>query len=124
MCVIFSGDHTETVDIEYDPDRTNYDELLDLFWKNHNPTSFSSRQYMSAIFYHSKEQQEKAEASMKEEQARRAQKIETRIMKAEFFYNAEELVFYLYISVAIAISVDSSSLPATYKIFSQSCFMF
>jgi len=59
------GDHAESVDIDYDPEVTDYENLLDIFWKNHNPTSFYSRQYMSAIFYHDAAQKEAAELSLK-----------------------------------------------------------
>ena len=41
------GDHTETVDLDYDPEVTDYDKLLKMFWNNHNPTINCSRQYMS-----------------------------------------------------------------------------
>lgn len=33
-----SGDHTETIQVEYDPNKTSYGELLKLFWENHDPT--------------------------------------------------------------------------------------
>ncbi|ODM94460.1 Peptide methionine sulfoxide reductase [Orchesella cincta] len=85
------GDHTETVDIEYDPNETSYQEMLDLFWSNHNPTSNCSRQYMSAIFYHSPQQKALAEASLKAEEARRGSgsRITTKITPAKAFYDAE-----------------------------------
>ena len=41
------GDHTETVDLDYDPEVTDYDKLLKMFWNNRNPTINCSRQYMS-----------------------------------------------------------------------------
>ena len=80
-----SGDHTETIDIDYNPEETDYDTLLDIFWKNHNPTSFYSRQYMSAIFYHDEAQKEAAEQSL----ASQRRKVTTQILEAETFYNAE-----------------------------------
>ena len=46
------GDHTESVEIEYDPSRLSYQELLDIFWASHTPTLEPyARQYMPAIFY-------------------------------------------------------------------------
>ena len=39
-----SGDHTETTDIEFDPQQTSYEALLKIFWRNHDPTSRCSRQ--------------------------------------------------------------------------------
>jgi peptide-methionine (S)-S-oxide reductase len=51
------GDHSESVQIDFDPSSISYGELLDIFWKSHDPTRNSwSRQYRAAIFYHSEEQ--------------------------------------------------------------------
>ena len=51
------GDHTETVQVDYDPERITYAQLLEIFWGSHQPTSRNwSRQYMNAIFYHDDEQ--------------------------------------------------------------------
>ena len=85
-----SGDHTETMQVEYDPQQTNYTELLHLFWNNHDPTARNSPQYMSAIFYHDDEQKQLAEETMSEHQAKVSRPITTKILSAETFYNAEE----------------------------------
>ncbi len=82
------GDHTETVDIDYDPSVTSYSELLDMFWKNHDPTAKCKRQYMSAIFYHDEEQQKLAETTKSE--LSKTKKIATQILKAGDFTVAEE----------------------------------
>jgi methionine-S-sulfoxide reductase len=51
------GDHSEAVQIDFDPSCISYEELLDIFWKSHDPTRNSwSRQYRAAIFYHDEEQ--------------------------------------------------------------------
>ena len=56
------GDHTETIQIDYDPARISYRELLDIFWTGHDPTHRSwSRQYASIIFTHNEEQRKLAE---------------------------------------------------------------
>ena len=86
----YSGDHTETVEIKYDPKQTSYQEMLKLFWINHDPTRCASRQYMSAIFYHNEEQKRLAEESKEEAQKKLTKKIVTKITQAETFYNAEE----------------------------------
>ena len=58
------GDHTETVQVDYDPQRITYTQLLDVFWQNHEPAGrFGSRQYMHAIFYHDDHQRKLAMAS-------------------------------------------------------------
>jgi len=55
------GDHTETVQVDFDPDRIAYPDLLAIFWGSHQPTSPSrSRQYRHAIFYHDAQQQQQA----------------------------------------------------------------
>ncbi len=86
----YSGDHTETVEIDYNPKETSYKELLKIFWENHDPTRCASRQYMSGIFYNNEEQKKLAEESKEAEQKRKSRQIQTRIVEAEAFYNAEE----------------------------------
>lgn len=57
------GNHTETVLVEYDPEKISYDKLLDLFWKNHDYDRKRKPQYASKIFYLNEEQMKKAEES-------------------------------------------------------------
>lgn len=58
------GDHTETVQIDYDPSRISYDELLRAFWSGHDPSYRSwSRQYASIIFVHNDQQLQLAQES-------------------------------------------------------------
>jgi len=77
------------VDIEYDPKVTSYAKMLELFWKNHDPTSKCSRQYMSAIFYHNDEQKKLAKETMEAESKKRKRPIQTTIAAAREFYDAE-----------------------------------
>jgi len=84
------GDHTESVQMEYDPTQTTYQNLLEMFWANIHPTSKSySRQYMAAIFYHNKEQEDMAKKSRDQLQVKLGQKVTTVIAAAETFYVAE-----------------------------------
>lgn len=59
--------HVELAQIIYDPSKISYDELLEVFWKTHDPTTMNQQgndmgpQYRSVIFYHNQEQKEKAE---------------------------------------------------------------
>src|SRR5436305_11236439 len=63
--------HAEVVQLEFDPAQIGYDQLLDVFWSNHNPTTMNRQgpdvgtQYRSVIFYHSPEQKAAAEPSKK-----------------------------------------------------------
>ena len=68
VCTDKTG-HAEAVEVEYDPDEISFEELLDVFWNNHNPTTLNRQgpdigiQYRSAIFYHDDKQKEIAEKS-------------------------------------------------------------
>lgn len=56
------GDHAETIQIDFDPKRITYDQLLEIFWTTHNPCRRPwSRQYMSAVFYADEDQREAIE---------------------------------------------------------------
>ncbi len=58
------GDHTETLQIDFDPERISYERLLELFWSEHDPTSRSwSAQYKAAVFYHDEDQKRLAAES-------------------------------------------------------------
>ena len=53
------GDHTETVQIDYDPSLISYEQLLDIFWNSHDPTRNSRPgQYMRAVFFHDDRQRQ------------------------------------------------------------------
>ena len=88
--LIHSGDHTETIQLEFDPTQTDYETLLTIFWNNHDSTACTSRQYMSAIFYHSGEQKALAEKTKEKHQTTLKRTIQTRIKEADTFYDAEE----------------------------------
>ncbi len=90
--------HAEVVEVEYDPAEVSYEELLRVFWENHNPTELNRQgpdtgtQYRSAIFYHTEEQRKAAEESKRalEESGRFRRPIVTVIEPASAFYRAEE----------------------------------
>ena len=90
--------HAEVVQVTFDPAKVSYDQLLDVFWSNHNPTMLNRQgpdvgtQYRSVIFYHSPEQKAAAEAS-KESLAKSGKfnrSIVTQIEPAPEFWRAEE----------------------------------
>lgn len=88
--------HAEVVEVEFDPERVSYDELLQTFWGDHDPTQLNRQgpdvgsQYRSAIFFHSPEQELVATRSKAERQARTSNRIATVIEPASTFYRAEE----------------------------------
>ena len=90
--------HAEAVEIVYDPSRISYAELLDVFWRNVDPTQKDGQfadtgaQYRTAIFYHNEEQRRLAETSKKElgNSGRFSKEIVTEIVAATPFYRAEE----------------------------------
>ena len=90
--------HAEVVQITYDPDLISYDELLEVFWKTHDPTTLNQQgndvgtQYRSVIYYHNEQQQQLAEAYKQKLNTSGAfnDPVVTEISPAEAFYAAEE----------------------------------
>jgi peptide-methionine (S)-S-oxide reductase len=90
--------HAEVVEVTYDPGRVSYDDLLNVFWANHDPTTLNRQgpdqgtQYRSAIFYHDERQKAAAEASKERlgTSERFQRPIVTEITPASTFYPAEE----------------------------------
>jgi peptide-methionine (S)-S-oxide reductase len=97
VCTGTTG-HAEVVQVDYDPSQVSYEELLDVFWNSHNPTTLNRQgpdigtQYRSAIFYHSPEQAAAAQASKArlETSGRFKRPIVTEITPASTFYRAED----------------------------------
>ena len=97
VCTDRTG-HAEVVQVEFDPGQVRYDDLLKLFWENHDPTTLNRQgpdvgtQYRSAIFYHTPQQESAAKASkealMRSGQYKRP--IVTEIVPASEFWRAEE----------------------------------
>ncbi|MEF8847742.1 MAG: peptide-methionine (S)-S-oxide reductase MsrA [Candidatus Thermoplasmatota archaeon] len=90
--------YIEVVQLVYDKKIISYNQLLEIFWKIHDPTSHNKQglnvgeQYKSIIFYHNKKQKNDAEKSLEEKnkKGRYDGRIVTEIRKAEKFYPAEE----------------------------------
>jgi methionine-S-sulfoxide reductase len=84
------GDHTEALEVDYDPARISYEKLLEIFWEEHTPTSTSwSTQYKAAVFYHGDEQKRLALATRDRLAARLAKTIRTEVVPFSRFYPAE-----------------------------------
>jgi len=85
------GDHSETIQIDYDPEKITYPQLLQIFWDNHNcKLKSSSRQYMSIVFYHNVKQRDEATQSMQEQEKKLDTKLVTEIISLTNFYLAED----------------------------------
>ena len=85
------GNHSECVQIDFDPQRITYGELLTAFWRWHDPVSqYGEGQYASAIFYQTEEQRQEAEESKKNQEQYYRRPLQTRIAKMNKFTRAEE----------------------------------
>ena len=88
--------HAEAVLVEFDPAQVSYEELLDAFWRLHDPTQLNRQgpdvgdQYRSAIYFHSPEQEAAAKASREAAQERVSKPIVTEITEAPEFWAAED----------------------------------
>ena len=97
VCTDTTG-HAEAVDVEYDPSKVTYEQLLDIFWENHDPTTLNRQgpdfgsQYRSAVFYHDPLQETVARESKEKRNAsgRYPRPVVTEITAASTFYRAEE----------------------------------
>jgi len=84
------GDHTEVVELQFDPTLTSYQSLLDWFFRHHDPTIKHKKQYQSAILYEDNIQKESAEASKVVQERRYNRVLETYIKSLDAFYQAED----------------------------------
>ena len=95
VCTGSTG-HAEVVQVEYDPAQFAYEDLLEVFWKCHDPTTLNRQgpdvgaQYRSAVFFHTPEQEAVALESKEKVQGRFKRPIVTEITPASTFYRAEE----------------------------------
>ncbi len=85
------GDHTETVQVDFDPAIVSYEQLIIVFLDTHNPFAPSwSRQYMSAVFFHNESQKETAERVISDYQSKHTRTVQTRVLPVNEFYLAED----------------------------------
>jgi peptide-methionine (S)-S-oxide reductase len=97
VCTDRTG-HAEAIEVDYDPRQVRYEDLLEIFWATHDPTTPNRQgpdvgtQYRSAIFFHDAAQEAAAIASKKrqEESGRFRRPIATQIVAAGTFYPAED----------------------------------
>jgi peptide-methionine (S)-S-oxide reductase len=98
VCTDQTG-HAEVVEIDFDPEKVSYAHLLDAFFKMHDPTTMNRQgpdwgaQYRSAIFFHSPEQEQQAQAriaELTEAGVYKPKRIATKVEPAQTFWRAEE----------------------------------
>jgi peptide-methionine (S)-S-oxide reductase len=95
VCTDRTG-HAEAVEVEFDPGKVSYEQLLDVFWSSHDPTQLNRQgpdvgtQYRSAIFVHDEEQAAQATASKERAQRRHDRPVVTEIVPAPTFWTAED----------------------------------
>lgn len=97
VCSGLTG-HAEVIQLTFDPDKVSYDELLEIFWQTHDPTTLNQQgadvgtQYRSVIFYHSDDQRKKAEyyKARLEQEGAFDKPVVTEIVPASPFYKAED----------------------------------
>lgn len=90
--------HAEVVQVEFDPAAISYEQLLDIFWKNHDPTQLNRQgpdtgtQYRSVIFYETEAQKKAAEAAKAalHNSGKHKRPVVTEIAPAKTFYKAED----------------------------------
>lgn len=85
------GDHTESIQVDYNPEEITFEELAEIFWNNHDPESGSfKRQYDKILFYQNAEQKKEAESSKESISESLSGNIQTRIIELNNFYPAED----------------------------------
>ncbi len=97
VCSGMTG-HAEAVEVIYDPEQISYEQLLEVFWRAHDPTQYHRQgadvgsQYRSAIFFHNEEQRRAAMESKKdyERSGRFRNPVVTEIVPASRFFKAED----------------------------------
>lgn len=88
--------YAEVVHVTFDSKKISFEEIIEIFWNNHNSTTLNRQgpdfgeQYRSAVFYHSLEQKKTAEATKKAKQKTLDKKVVTEIIPAGTFFPAED----------------------------------
>lgn len=85
------GDHTEALQVDFDPAVISYPQLLEVFWSDHQPCRRAwSTQYKAILFYHDDAQRRAGEASRDRLASERGDRVQTELVSAGTFYRAED----------------------------------
>lgn len=84
------GDHSESIEVDFDPARLSYERLLEVFWESHDPVhAVACRQYRAAVFVHDEKQEKLARASRERLEKKLGKKVATEVLPAGAFTLAE-----------------------------------
>ncbi len=84
------GDHIETIQIDYDPQKVSYEQMLEVFWNGHKPTrTVWKRQYASALFFHNDQQEKLARETRDSLSSNLGEEVKTELIPFSKFYMAE-----------------------------------
>lgn len=112
------GDHTETVQVDYDPTLITYEQLLNIFWKSHGPTRGSgSRQYMKAVFYHDEQQRRMAMASKSALEEKIGSTVKTEVIPIRSFTMAEDYHQKYYLKLHDGLKSEMSDIYPQHQDF-------
>lgn len=115
------GDHSETIQIDYDPAVLTYEELLAIFWEAHNPIyPANSRQYASILHVHDEEQRALAEKSLQAQEKARGATIHTEIVPLGAFTLAEDYHQKYYLQNQPALMAEFEDLYPDFEDFINS----
>jgi len=115
------GDHTETLQIDYDPRVASYEYLLEIYWNNHNPCRLStSQQYMNIIFVHNQEQEKLARESKTILSQKQERRIYTKVVPYTKFYLAEDYHQKYYLQNVPPLMVEFKKLYPDFRDFVDS----
>ena len=85
------GNHTEALQVDFDPQQISFAEIVDLFWKSHNPLrGIRSRQYMTAIWFHDSSQHKTIMTAVESIERKLEAKVRTPVLPLDVFYLAED----------------------------------
>ena len=111
------GDHMESLQVRFDPEVLSYQDLLKVFWQEHDYSRQpASRQYMNAVFYHTREQKEVLEKSLKKLPGR----VETEVLLFSAFYPAEDYHQKFYLQRHLEIKKELRSFYQDFESFVRS----
>lgn len=115
------GDHTETLQIEFNPEKISYDQIMEIFWAEHNPFAYPySTQYRAVVFYHSPGQKEIAEEIRDEFASSSNSRVHTPLEPFIYFYQAEDYHQKYYLQGHRLLSKELQNIYPDFQDFNRS----